>query len=248
MEESSESRRRRRKRLLVIGAPVAALAIVLALMAAEVAPGRLRPVGTLLGVAVAASLAQLAVSLLSARRARRLRAHEVPWGIRLRRPLWLSTPEVGVAVELGAILAALVALCGAPGIGAGVLLLFAVIGLSMPLFQLHMSPRALTFEDGGLRVHLPDGEFLVPWPSITAVDTIGPDHMQFTTLRLADADAIAAVATPATPRLRERVATILSARGSAGQLLLLHWTGGLDGRTLARALEAGRRGRGGQVN
>jgi hypothetical protein len=30
--------------------------------------------------------------------------------------------------------------------------------------------------------------------------------------------------------------------------MLLHWPGGLDGQTFARALEVGRRGRGGEVN
>jgi hypothetical protein len=218
---------------------------VLVLLRAGIAPTRLRPAAMLLAVAAVAGLAQLVVWRLSARRRRRLREREVPWGIRLGRPMWLSLPEMAITVELGALLGAIVALCGAPGIGAGVLLTFVAIGLWMPVMQTSLSPSALTFEEGGLRVHVFRGAFVVPWSAITAIDSFGPEHMQFTTLRLADPDAIAA---SATPRLRERVATLLRDSGSTGKLILLHWTAGLDGRTLTRALEAGRRGHGGQVN
>jgi hypothetical protein len=248
MDQSNENGRKRRRRLVIIGVPFAALALVLAFLAAGVAPRRLEPVAVFLAVAAAASLAQLGAGRLSARRARRLRAREVPWGIRLDRPWWLSTPEVAVALELGAMLAAVLALCDAPGIGAGVLLMFAIIGLGMPITQARMAPRALTFEDGGLRVHVSGGAFLVPWSTVTAVETVGPDHMQFTTLRLTAREAIEQTVTPDTPRMRERIAELFREAGSGGKLLLLHWTGGLDGQTLARALELGRRGHVGRVN
>jgi hypothetical protein len=248
MNEPNENGRKRRRRLVVIGVPFAALALVLALLAAGVARRRLEPTAVFLAVAAAASLAQLAAGRLSSRRARRLRAREVPWGVRLDRPWWLSTPEVAVALEIGAMLAALLALCGAPGIGAGVLLTFAAIGLGMPMTQSRMAPRALTFEDGGLRVHVSAGAFLVPWSAITAVETVGPDHMQFTTLRLTDREAIEQTITPDTPRMRERVGEFFREAGSGGKLLLLHWTGGLDGQTLARTLEVGRHGHVGRVN
>jgi hypothetical protein len=249
MDEPQGNRRARRRSLVVLTVPGVALASVMALLAAGIAPGRLRPVAAFLAIATTASLVHLVSMRLSARRARRLRASKVPWGVRLVKPLWLSAPEASIPLELGGVLAALLALVGCPGIGAGVMVTFVGIALLMPFVQLGMSPRALTFEADGLRVHARRATFVIPWASITGVETVGPDHMQFTTLRLADAGAIVATATPGTPRVRARVSTLLhDAMPRGASLMLMHWTAGLDGRSLARTLELGRHGSGGQVN
>jgi hypothetical protein len=248
MDEPKRSGPARWRKLLILTSPITAFAGVLALLAAGVAPARLRPAAVFLAMAAAASLVCLATMRLSARRARRLRARQVPWNVRLVKPLWLSGPETSIPVEIGGVLAAVLALVGCPGLGAGVMLTFFVIALSMPIMQLRMSPRALTFETDGLRVHTMGATFVIPWPNITEVETVGPDHMQMTTLRLSDTEAIVASATPGTSRVRERVAGLLHDETRRGALFLFHWVAGLDGRTLSRALEAARRGSGGEVN
>jgi hypothetical protein len=248
MDESQGIRRARLRSLLILTAPGVALVSAMALLAMGIAPARLRPVAAFLAMAATASIVYVAALRLSARRRRRLRARDVPWGVRLVKPLWLSAPEASIPVEIGGVLAALLALVGCPGIGAGVMITFFVIALVMPFAHLSMSPWALTFEADGLRVHVTRAAFVIPWGSITGIETIGPDHMQMTMLRLADTEAIVATARRGTPRARARVATLLHDAKPRGELMLLPWAAGLDGRSLARALEAARRGAGGQVN
>ena len=173
----------------------------------------------------------------------------MPWGVRLRKPMWLSTPEMTVPLELGGLLAALVGLVGFPGIGAGVLVTFLVFASMVPLFAFGMSPRALIFEQEGLRVELRHAAFVVPWASLTRIESVGPEHMNMTILGLADTEAIVATAVPATPEARARVANVFADITNRGpELMLMSWTGGLDGRTLRRALDAARSGAGRHVN
>jgi hypothetical protein len=248
MDEPKRNPRARRRSLLILSVPLVGLAGVLALLAAGIARTRLRPTAVFLAMAATASIVYAVTIRLSARRARRLRAGPVPWGVRLGKPLWLSAPEASIPIEIGGVLAALLALVGCPGIGAGVMLAFGVFALMIPIIDRRAWPRALMFESVGLRVHTSGAAFLISWANITAVETVGPDQMQMTMLRLADTEAVVATATPATPRVRERVTKLLQDDTLHGTLTLFHWAAGLDGRTLARALEAARRGSGGEVN
>jgi hypothetical protein len=249
MDEPKGNRRARRRSLAILLAPIAALAGVLAVLGAGVAPARLRPVAIDLAFAAVASILYFAITYVSKRRARRLRGTEVPWGVRLRKPIWLSTPEMTIPLELGGLLAALVALVGFPGIGAGVLVTFLILSSMMPLMAFGASTRALTFETEGLRIEMRHVTFVIPWASLTRSERIGPEHTNMTMLGLADTEAIVATAVPATPEARARVANVFADITNRGpELMLMSWTGGLDGRTLRRALDAARSGAGRHVN
>jgi hypothetical protein len=248
MDKPKSNGRSRLRSLAILLIPTGALVVVLALLAAGIAAARLRPVAIDLAFASLSSILYFVIMFLSKRRARRLRGTEVPWDVRLRKPAWLSTPEMSISLELGGLLAALVALAGCPGIGAGVLVTFAVLASTMPFMQGRLSPRALTFEAGGLRVEYRDLTFVIPWASLTRVEPIGPEHMNTTMLGLTDTEAIVATALPATSEVRARVAKMFSATNRGQELLFMSWTGGLDGRTLRRALDAARSGVAGRAN
>jgi hypothetical protein len=111
------------------------------------------------------------------------------------------------------------------------------------------SPRGLTFESGGLRVHISRVTFLVPWTAIAQVERIGPDHMQMVLLHINDVDAVMKTAAPSSPLALSRVATCIR-EGSRpeGRLMLMSGTACLDGPTLARTVEAAIGGRTGRTN
>jgi hypothetical protein len=90
---------------------------------------------------------------------------------------------------------------------------------------------------------------VIPWTSLTRVQPVGPEHMNMTILGLADVEAIVASTQPATSESRANVATaFVDVQNRGPELLLMSWAGGLDGRTLRRALDAARSGVGRHTN
>ncbi|HXJ21850.1 MAG TPA: hypothetical protein VMT03_16615, partial [Polyangia bacterium] len=187
-----------------------------------------------------------------ARRARRQRREAVPWDVRLRRPSWIELEMSGMLLWGAGLLAALPAAAGLSSVSVGVLLTLVVM-VEVPLLSdAFMSPVDLTFQVGGLRMHLGAVSFQVPWELITRVEPVGPDHHRVFNLHLADRAALIASTTPPTASARARVERLLSMRrGSGVSLLVPLWTAGVDGLVLERAIEAGRRQesrRGGALN
>lgn len=225
------------------------LACALLVIALGGSPGRWWPVAGFLGIALTGSLCFLVTLRFARRRATRLRHAAVPWETRLSRPAWMSLEPIGLLASVGGLAAGLAAALGFPGAGVGILLGLAGIASVMVFALDSFSPRGLSFESGGLRVHLRGVTFLVPWTGISHVDRVGPDHAQMVRLYVEDVDALLKSVAPSTPRALERVATSIR-EGSRpnGRLMLLPGTAGLDGPTLARAVEAAIEGRRGRLN
>jgi len=249
MDEAQRKQRRRRLKRGVMLAPLVLLAGVLALLAAGIAPGRLRPVAAFLGLASLASFTFEATRRLNERHMRRLGAADVPWGVRFDKPFWMEGLEISLPVGFGALVGALLAVVGWPSIGVGVLLTFTAFAGAFPYFGRALSPRGLTFEQGGLRLHGVRLSLLVPWTSITRVECVGPDHMVLIILHLVDPGAIVAAAQPADEKERARLESLVgTATSPTGKLMLWPGIAGLSGETVARAITAARSGRPGQVN
>jgi hypothetical protein len=180
---------------------------------------------------------------------RRQRNTEIPWDVRLTRPLWMSLSYPLFGLWAGSIVGTVVAALGFPGVGVGCLL--TLVGfLGIPSFMdFGMSPRGLTFEPDGLRLHIRGGSFVVPWTTIARVEGIGPEHFQMTTIHLRDTNTLIGSATPNTARVRARVETFVrTAQTPDRKLLFAPWTAGMDGATLVRAIGAAIGGKLGQVN
>jgi hypothetical protein len=220
------------------------LLVVLLALAAGAPWRRLGPVAAFLLVDIVAAIGERAGAFLALGRAWRLRHREVPWGTRLRRPLWMLLPETSLAVMVGAILATVAAALGFPGVGFGVLLTFVAFAVWMALLERLGSPAALTFEPAGLRAHMAGASFLVPWTDIARVGRLGPEHMQMIMLHIRDARAVVDSAEPRDLRTKARVRRCLG----DGRFALWPWTGGLDGPTLVRTIEGARRGQVGRTS
>jgi hypothetical protein len=107
-----------------------------------------------------------------------------------------------------------------------------------------MSPRALTFEPTGLRLHVRGGSCVLPWTKIAGIGRAGPDHMQIIELRLRDTDFVIAAAPPIEDRVRSRIRSFVREEsGARRKLVLMPWTGGLDGLTIARTVATAVRGK-----
>jgi hypothetical protein len=239
---------RRRARLIAALVP-AALAAVLLALAAGASRARWLPVAAFLAVAVAAVAYFWVGTSAQRRRAWRLRQTEVPFGVHLSEPLWMVLIIPFMATGLGALLAAVAAATGFPSVGVGVLFIFVVGGGFIPFAEFGVARRALMFESEGLRVFVLGGSFRVPWTAISHVDAIGPDHTQILHLHLTETSGILGSHEPDDPRLRARVDSYLhKRRGGGAELMLMPWTGGLDGPTLARTIHAARRGNGDRAN
>jgi hypothetical protein len=238
---------RRLRRLVLV--PAGALAVVLLVMAAGGSPARWGPVAGFLGLAALAERYFAAALWLERRRARRLRGARVPWGARLSKPLWITLGDSSLLVEVGAALGAIAAAVGLPGVGLGALLAcLAWVGLTV-LTVFELSPSGLTFEPAGLRLHLRGASFVVPWTAIKAIERVGPDHMQMISLRIESAAAVIGSTEPPVEAARARVRTyVREGKGPAGQIMMMPWTAGLDGPTLARAIGAAMAGEADQVN
>jgi hypothetical protein len=223
--------RDRVKRWLWVALPVLGLALVLALLLAGWSPGRWLPVAGFLSVGVAALLYDLVVVRLAKQRARRNR---VAWNVVLRKPVWLQ--EHLFLIWVGAMVAAVAAAIGFPGVGMGLGLAFA--GSYLFLLVLSRSVLAtpkLELAHAGLWVGLPQVRFLVPWTAITAVSPLG----DMVRLRLLTIESILVSVEPDTTEARNAIRGLVL----DSQLLLAAWAGGLDSETLAKAIVAAKRGR-----
>jgi hypothetical protein len=224
------------------------LVCVMLAIAGGASPQRWRPVAGFLAVAATAPITFWLDMRMQRRRMWRLRTSDVARGVRLTQPFWIRLSLVFPMAGVGALPAAVAAAVGFPGVAIGVFLTFAALAAWMPFVQFGMSPRALTFDAGGLRVHIRGGSFVVPWTTIAGVECIGPDHMQMVRLRLSDTTALVASA-PSRPRVRAAVETLVrEGGGPQGRLTFMPWTAGLDGPTLARTIRDGMAGDLGQVN
>ena len=187
------------------------------------------------------------VNRLVRRRARRLKGSQIPWGVRLQKPLWISLKDgfllLGAAAALGAVPAAL----AFPGVGVGICSTLVAFVASGMYFGGRAFAVGLTFEKPGLRVHLRGAQFLMPWSAIAGVNRQGPDLHQSITLRLFPGANVVGLLEPPTARARERLDLVLG-YGNDKRLWLPPWTAGLDGATLARALREGLKARQERLN
>lgn len=247
----SEARWRRGVRLF-FGLPFAALAMTALAVMSGVPGTRVRVLALDLLIACLASATWLLVTRAQRRRARRQRVGDVPRGVRLRRPLWIKLDIVCLPLSLSGLLAAVPASAGWGSVSVGVLLTVAAIGGFSMFSGGLMPPVELTFEEDGLRMHLGTTSFRVPWPTITRVEPMGPETYRCINLHVADREALLASTAPPTAAARARIERLLSGRQrGATSLLMMPWTGGMDGVVLERAIEAERRReprRGGALN
>lgn len=207
---------------------------------------RLWPVAAFLTLwALSAAYVSIARRAFRQRIARQRKA-PVRRGVRLATPVWIRLDSALTFTGLCAILGTVVASFGFPGIAVGVLLVLVglvVVGGITTGFSI-AGVRALTFEESGLRFYPRGAECLAPWSAIGAVQCIGPDHFTMVRVDIIDLDEMLRSASPTTRRALAR------ARAAFGQgyVLLQPWTAGIEGQTLARAIDEGRRGVGEPVN
>ena len=180
------------------------------------------------------------------RRIARQRNAPVRRGVQLATPIWIRLDGALTFTGICAILGTVVASFGFPGIAVGILLVvmgLVVVGGITTGFSI-AGVRALTFEESGLRFHLRGAECLAPWSAIGPVQCIGPDHFTMVRVEIIDLAEMLRSVSPGVPRALER------ARAAFGQgyVLLEPWTAGLEGQTLARAIDEGKRGVGEPVN
>ena len=204
-----------------MGLPFIGLALAGLAMVAGVRPARLGMLAFHLLISGVGGVASTLTGRALARRARRQRSTVVAWEVRLRRPQWVKLEMFGMLLWGAGLLAALPAAAGLSSVSVGVLLTLLVMVGVPALSDLFVSPVDLTFEVGGLLMHLGAVSFQVPWALITRVEPVGPDHYRMLNLHIADRAASIASATPATPSA------------------FSEWTVGLAPATLARAIRDG---------
>jgi hypothetical protein len=225
-------------KLLLAALPPASLGGVLVALVTNASRDRWLPVAAFLATAVVAEACFLIGRLALRRRTRRLKQVEVPFGAQQGRPLWLSIVAPVTIVGCGAAGGAIAAAVSLPRVGIGVLLIFCVVAAVGSRLMSQMSLRALTFEAAGLRLHVRGGSCVVPWKTIAGVGRAGPDHMQIVELRLTDTDFVMA-AEPRDDRVQSRIRSLVrESEGARRKLILMPWTGGLDGLTIARTVGA----------
>jgi len=215
------------------------LAIVLAALALGAGGRRWGPTAAFLAIGTAAALCAELIHRLARRRARRQAGADVPRGVRLHRPFWLTLDESLAIVDFGCPLAAAAAALGFAGVGIGILLTMCLLPAFMAVTSLiSVSAEDLTFEDDGLRVHLRRrSSFLIRWSAIAAVDREGPSERALTHLELLETASAVASVHPDTARNRRDVAIATwDGNQPGGKLTLVGWTAGLDAPVLARAI------------
>jgi hypothetical protein len=212
-----------------------AIAVLAALLG--VAPGRTLPAAAFLLVYAAVRGGNVLARRAMGRRARTARAADVPWGVRLEKPIWMWLAELPMAlVAIGAVLAAAVAVIGFPGAGLGVLLGFGGLAAMGLTAQESMAVTRLTFEVAGLRLHLAKASLLVPWARIAGVDPTVPNEIL--TVQVTDAPAVLRGLSPDTAEARKSLPFLLEKHG---KIWLGAWAGGFDAETLTAAIESARR-------
>jgi len=231
--------RRLRYALGVLLVNAAALSAVLLAVAQGGSWRRWGPTAAFLSIGTAAALCAEAIHHLKRRRARRQEAADVPRGVRLRKPRWLSLDEPLAFVDHGAPLAGVPAALGFAGVGVGILLTVCALMVLHGLLDVFMSFSDVSLETDGLRVYLRSASFVVPWKSIAAVAPERPTQRKLTNLELVERASAVASVQPDTPRNRRRVyLATYDGDHRGGRLTLLGWTGGLDAPVLARAIRA----------
>jgi hypothetical protein len=225
-------------RLLAVLLPASLVSVSLAL-AASASRDRWLPVAAFLASGVVAEAYVLIGRLALRRRTRRLQEVEVCVGAQQGRPLWISMLAPIVIVGGGAVGGAIAAAVGFPTLGLGVLLISCIVAAIGAGLMFARSPRALTFEAAGLRLHVRGGTCVVPWTTIAGIGRAGPDHMQIVELRLRDTDFVIAATEPKEDGVRSRIRSLVrEGNGTRRKLILMPWTGGLDGLTIARTVAA----------
>jgi hypothetical protein len=138
-------------------------------------------------------------------------------------------------LSLGAALGAVASLLGFLWVGIGILFTFAAFLVFILCTTSLFVAGDITFESTALRIHLPKGEFLVPWNAIGRIEKLGHDQYHMVGIHITDRRRIIESAKPGAAR--KHVEAILSGPEPEGRLVLTPWIGGLDGVTLARALQ-----------
>lgn len=175
-----------------------ALAGVLGTIAAGVARHRLWPVALFSAVWFASASYVLLGQLAKHRRAARQRMGQVPFDIRLNRPLWIPLIDACGLLAVGGPLGGLAAIIGHPSVGTRIVLGLGLMALATiaPVG----SVAGLTFESTRLRVHGRRGQFFVPWTSVIEVELSAPSRDPSTNLHVAAPQQILLSLTSNTPR------------------------------------------------
>jgi hypothetical protein len=79
----------------------------------------------------------------------------------------------------------------------------------------------------------------VPWSTIGRIERLGPPMYQLVMIHVSDRPTIIRSSQPNTQPMQARVASLVSGSQHDGQLLLSPWIAGLDGATLAGAIQRG---------
>jgi hypothetical protein len=233
---------------MILATCAVALAAVLVAIGFGLAPRRLWPVAGFLALAIGSFGYSWLASRAQQRRAARLRGAPVPRGVLLKKPLWMRADESLLIVGLIALPATLFAAVGLPSVGVGMLLVAVAAG-GLATFFPFMVGGDLALEESGLRLTIGRSQCLVPWGAITGVEAIGPDHFQMVQLDFEGLDEVVASVAPGTAKNRKRAHDALRGAGTAGgQVTLFPWSGGVDGRTLERAIREGMAGRREEAN
>ncbi|HXU64150.1 MAG TPA: hypothetical protein VN962_20765 [Polyangia bacterium] len=176
------------------------------------------------------------VAVLARTRRNRARADQpVRWDVRLREPLWSRATAPVATLALAALLGAVGARVGSAGVGAGLAVTVALMGLGVHWASERWSPRDLMFAADGLHVGLRRCRFVISWSDIAGVETTpGGD---FTEVRVLSVARAAGSAAPGDRPARTQVAYALyDGSEVTGRLLVAGALAGLDGATLARAI------------
>jgi len=228
----------RRPARLIARLPSLALDGVLLALGAGAARAKWIPVAVFLGVAAAAHGTFWIGKRLEGRRASRLRQAEIAFGVRLEMPLWIVMVQSWFLIFFGGAFGAIAAALGSLRIGVGIFAIFTALTVLMLSTTFDSSPRALTFEAGGLRLHLRRASLFVPWTALTGVERVGPAHAQKVRLRF-DAARVTIDAAPKDPRARASLEALARGKGGAApEITLEPWVAGLDALTIARTIEA----------
>lgn len=241
---ADRKRRGRVWRRLFVFLAVVPLAGVLVALAAGASPHRLRPVAGFLTLAAISGAATIVTERALRRRLSRLKQAPVPRNQYLAKPWWVGLRVADISVHYLALLGAIVAGVGFPGVGVGFLLVVGVVSGGAVVFDFGQ-PRGLTFETAGLRLHWRSLQILLPWNTIRGLETIGPEGFDSVDFQISDPERVVDWVTPDTPRNRSRAQKMF---GTSAPFFWFPWTAGLDGQTLARGIREGIAGQPEQVN
>lgn len=217
---------------------VAPCAGALIALAAGAPAHRLCPLAVFSGVGATAAFYVEVANAFARRRPRAQAASSPPRDVRLHKPLWLSAIDGASMAMLATPLAALAGVAGFTSVGVGVLITAGTLLVAISALTGIVDARALTFEDGGLRVHLRGATFLISWDAIVDVTRDGHEG-RLVRLRFAGTQAVLGSVVPATDRARARARLVIGGWGEpTNEVTFASWTAGLDASALARAFAA----------